>query len=153
MKCEEVQWSMNDWMDGPLSPEKRVWVEEHLQRCPSCAEDWRLLGLGRRWLRQSRRETASSDFARRTATELELHRNLYDFWLPLHQTVRHSIPVCMAILMVVTSLLLLEPLYEPWEQTIPGMHVLISPPDTVPILMAEQEEITPEFLLEEAMEK
>ncbi len=40
MKCEEAKILMMGYLDGELSPEQKKALEEHLQECAHCREEW-----------------------------------------------------------------------------------------------------------------
>jgi anti-sigma factor RsiW len=38
MDCKTVADRLAAWLDGELAPAERQWLEQHVERCPACAE-------------------------------------------------------------------------------------------------------------------
>ncbi|MBL8618001.1 MAG: zf-HC2 domain-containing protein [Deltaproteobacteria bacterium] len=38
MDCKTVADRLAAWLDGELAPAERQWLEQHIERCPACAE-------------------------------------------------------------------------------------------------------------------
>jgi len=43
MNCIEIQEKIIDLISGELAPEERILVEEHINRCPVCSEDYEFI--------------------------------------------------------------------------------------------------------------
>jgi anti-sigma factor RsiW len=69
MNCEYCKEKLSAYIDNELSPKERLMIEEHLQRCPSCAREAEMLNQIDVLIGHIPEETPSPAFVQRTVNK------------------------------------------------------------------------------------
>ena len=104
MECGVVRGWLFRLMDDELSAEEQAQLDSHLQLCPSCTKEWRILSLPQRLGRLSPALEPSPFFYARLRARLEIEAQSVTVWQVILGLSRQIVPAMATVTLVIVSL-------------------------------------------------
>ena len=104
MSCSLMRSWLFRLMDDELSPEERAELDAHLQRCPSCTKEWKILTLPRRIGRTIPALEPPPLFYARLRARLEREAQSITIWQLIPGLSRQIVPALATVTLVIVSL-------------------------------------------------
>jgi hypothetical protein len=152
MECGVVRGWLFRLMDGELSAEERAQLDSHLQHCPSCTREWRILTLPQRLGRLNSALEPSPFFYARLRARLENEAQSITVWQVILGLSRQIVPAMATVTLVIISLFA----YMEFRGPRPDLYqaydsIFMTPGHSSRMVIAE--EITDESVIHSLVEK
>ena len=148
MDCPEVGARLFRMMDGELPKEEVERIHAHLEVCPACAREMRLLTLPRQIARMFPILEPSPYFYKRLRAALESEDRSVGFWQIVMGLSRQVVPALAAVTLILVTAFAYLQVVAPqadFDQVYEGMIVPVSQPEQ--FVFAGRGEITDDVVL------
>ena len=142
MECAELRNWLSRKIDGELSTSETAELDAHLAQCASCAREYGLLSLPRRFARRIPQPVPSPFFYQRLRTHIESESKSISGWRIFWELERHMIPALAGITLALLSVLVYLQLNGPHGNLSEYERVFITEEQPHLMLAADQGEIT-----------
>jgi len=152
MDCGMARGWLFRLMDGELSADERAQLDSHLQQCPSCTKEWRILTLPQRLGRLNPALEPSPFFYARLRARLENEAQSITVWQVILGLSRQIVPAMATVTLVIISLFAYMEFRGPGPDLYQAYDsIFMTPGHSSRMVIAE--EITDESVIHSLVEK